>query len=153
MQTKLSKDEFADILRNKSKCCLILDARYQKEYQIGHIKGAINIRNKEQFLNLFETYDGNADYVVVHCEFSQYRGPSLINFIMKYDERLNSQNLLFPKVSLLIGGYSAFYQSYPDLCDGGYYPEFLNSGTEKHFEQTNERSKLYEFIFGKPEFF
>jgi hypothetical protein len=75
-------------------------------------------------MNLFETYDGSADYVVVHCEFSALRGPALIDLITEYDKFKNPTKLLFPKLYLLVDGYSNFYPNFSKLCDGGYHPEF-----------------------------
>jgi M-phase inducer tyrosine phosphatase len=125
---------------------LILDARHEDEYNGGHIKGAINIRTFEGFLNLFETYDGAADYVVTHCEFSVVRGPSLLSLIHEYDKFKNEKKPLFPKLYLLQDGYKNFYSKYPHLCDEGYISEAFT-----HVEKNQEQHRIREEMKSKIE--
>ena len=57
----------------------IIDCRFEYEYNGGHIKGALNIDNKEK---LYETFfeaprAHRRSCVVFHCEFSSHRGPKM----------------------------------------------------------------------------
>ena len=61
---------------------MIVDCRFDYEYQGGHIKTAININDpaqmKEFFLKDRETIERLMSTVIIfHCEFSQKRGPEM----------------------------------------------------------------------------
>lgn len=60
----------------------VLDARHPYEYEAGHIQGAMNIWNHSSIINLLFHPDKFDDYkdclFLVHCEFSSWRGPSLL---------------------------------------------------------------------------
>jgi M-phase inducer tyrosine phosphatase len=118
-----------------------LDARYQYEYEGGHINGAINISSFGSFQKLFQDYNGSVDYVIVYCEHSLYQGPLLIKSIFKYDEKENPNQRLFSKIFLLYGGYSTFYRRYKNHCQGKYVHELeISSKLElmKHDQLMNE---------------
>jgi M-phase inducer tyrosine phosphatase len=123
MKVSISTNELADLIANKENRILILDARYDYEFEGGHIRNAINIQSFERFLSLFQCQSNSFDYVVAHCEFSTIRGPSLIEHIFLYDKFLNKENLLFPKIYLLEGGYSLFYSEFSSFCEKEYRKE------------------------------
>jgi len=65
------------------------------------------------------------EILVFHCEFSSARGPALMRLLRKKDRELNKATypaLHYPECYLLHDGYKAFYESYPNLCDGSYLP-------------------------------
>ena len=60
----------------------IIDCRYPYEFEGGHVRGAVNIWDREE---LKETYflaprhpeEGQRSVIVFHCEFSSKRGPDM----------------------------------------------------------------------------
>ena len=56
---------------------VLLDARYEYEYEGGSIKGAINVTDPTKALEMVDQYLETNTMVIVFCEFSQKRGPRL----------------------------------------------------------------------------
>ena len=55
---------------------LIVDCRFEYEYQGGHIDGAINYTDKEQLADhLFGLSSSEHTLVIFHCEYSACRAP------------------------------------------------------------------------------
>ncbi|ODQ59858.1 hypothetical protein WICANDRAFT_23113, partial [Wickerhamomyces anomalus NRRL Y-366-8] len=66
---------------------VVVDCRFEYEYQGGHINGAVNVSSQqeleEKFLNdvkptnnfLASDQNKKNSLIVFHCEFSSYRGP------------------------------------------------------------------------------
>lgn len=60
----------------------IIDCRYPYEYQGGHIRGAMNLWNKDLlverfFKELHHPSDNKRSIFIYHCEFSSKRGPDM----------------------------------------------------------------------------
>lgn len=61
----------------------ILDARFPYEYDGGHIAGAVNIHTNQMLEKYMEERvvrdpsDPRPICIIIHCEFSQMRGPAL----------------------------------------------------------------------------
>jgi M-phase inducer tyrosine phosphatase len=123
MKVSISANELVDLISDKENQILSLDARYDYAFEGGHIKNAMNVQSYERFLSLFQYQLNSFDYVVVYCEFSTVRGPSLIEYIFLYDKFSNKENLLFPKIYLLEGGYSLFYSEFSSFCEKEYRKE------------------------------
>jgi M-phase inducer tyrosine phosphatase len=139
--------ELHNLLSKAQSKILILDARYVDEYGAGHIKEAVNIRTYEAFIDLFQKYDGSADYVIVHCEFSALRGPILVDLILGYDQIKNPGNFLFPEVYLLENGYSTFYSLYPQDCEGDYLTETnAKQGQDQYQARLDMEQKIKKII-------
>lgn len=54
--------------------------------------------------------------IIIHCEFSQKRGPKLLRYLRKRDREINEEhypNLIYPHIFLLSGGYSTFVKQFP----------------------------------------
>lgn len=54
--------------------------------------------------------------IVIHCEFSQKRGPKLFRYMRKRDREINEShypNLIYPNILLLSGGYSSYVKDFP----------------------------------------
>ena len=72
---------------------LIVDCRYEKEYQAGHISSAININNDPNLLNeIFFAKSENIKQllaqktaIIFHCEFSEQRGPTMYSILRNID--------------------------------------------------------------------
>jgi len=124
---KLISGDFIDLYER----ILIVDCRFEYEYQGGHIKGALNFPKEDDvdryFIkdNSFHTY-GDKLCIVFHCEFSSHRGPKSYKRVRASDRRLNEPNypdLYYPEMYLLEGGYKQFFKDYPALCDPQAYVE------------------------------
>ena len=120
----------AKLMKEGNHQIIIVDARFDYEYNYGHIKGAINIDNQNllerTFLHDLEKLRQlmrSRTIIVFHCEFSQKRGPSLWQTLRGLDRNINMAKypkLFYPEMYLLEKGFSAFHANYPELCDGGY---------------------------------
>jgi hypothetical protein len=63
--------------------------------------------------------------VIFYCEFSVNRGPTWSGLFRQLDRRRNfadrkPDNLCFPFVFILEGGYSKLFRHFPHLTTGGY---------------------------------
>ncbi|KAA0161807.1 hypothetical protein FNF31_03593 [Cafeteria roenbergensis] len=102
---------------------LILDCRFTYEFDGGHIKGAHSVPDAsvvDKYLQRPAAFRNRI--VVMHCEFSQKRGPRIMRFFRNEDRRRNGvgRPLDFPQLFLLHKGYSHFYEHHRSLCIGGY---------------------------------
>lgn len=105
---------------------VVVDCRFQYEYQGGHIDGAVNISSKSELENAFfpsqvvrqspsHFTSLSHKLVVFHCEFSSRRGPLMANNLRNWDRCLNKDNypeLYYPDVLILQGGYKKYYDKY-----------------------------------------
>ncbi|KIW03034.1 uncharacterized protein PV09_05687 [Verruconis gallopava] len=101
---------------------LIVDCRFEYEYDGGHIQGALNYNDKEKLAkDLFTNVQPNT-LVIFHCEYSNHRAPLMASFIRKQDRAVNASQypkLSYPEVYILDGGYSAFFSNHRSRC----YPQ------------------------------
>lgn len=79
---RITKDTMVDILDGKYNQSydrsIIVDCRFEYEYEGGHIEGAINVNSKEELATqLFETSPIENALLVFHCEYSAHRAPLL----------------------------------------------------------------------------
>lgn len=156
---RLTIDQVADLIETR---CLnvdgketsftrikIIDARYQYEFDGGHIKGATNIPKEldaswqEQLKSLFfsacETRDDNT-VIIMHCEFSSQRGPALFKWFRKYDRQRPENEypaLFYKNLYLMVGGYKKFYEAFTqsgrDIFGvNGYVSELHENFAEKN---------------------
>lgn len=116
---------------------VIVDCRFEYEYDGGHIQGALNYNDKEQLAQHLFTEAQSNTLVIFHCEYSNHRAPlmcviiPIINshlsanidhraaFIRKQDRTVNAAQypkLSYPEVYILDGGYSSFFQSHRARC-------------------------------------
>jgi rhodanese-related sulfurtransferase len=110
---------------------VILDSRFAFEFEAGHLKGARRVDSveqiKEQFFPGTQQFD-NPLCVIVHCEFSQARGPRTVRVFRQHDRQMvgiaNYPRLYYPNVFLLEGGFKGFWEGgYDRACiDGSYRP-------------------------------
>jgi M-phase inducer phosphatase 3 len=109
---------------------VIVDARFEYEYQAGHIRSAINLwRPQDIEKQIFQKLDSCQPFsrvaIVVHCEFSKERGPRQYDVLRRLDREINGAdfypNLIFPELYLLRGGFKRFFEEYPEICTTGVY--------------------------------
>jgi len=118
---------------------VIIDCRFEYEYNGGHIEGALNFCDKEKLAErLFEAPSSANTLLILHCEYSAHRAPLMAKFVRSQDRKENSHqypHLSFPEVYILDGGYSSFYHAHSTRC----YPQnYLRMDAKEH-EQSCER--------------
>lgn len=77
---RISKKTMIEVLDGKYKGCydqsLIVDCRFEYEYDGGHIEGAVNFNNKEELASkLFQDPSPQKTMLIFHCEYSAHRAP------------------------------------------------------------------------------
>lgn len=105
---------------------VIIDCRFEYEYDGGHIDGAINVNTKESLekvfaanFNLPQLAANENVLLIFHCEYSAHRGPRMAMHLRNLDRHANISNyphLSFPDIVILEGGYSKFFNSHFTRC-------------------------------------
>ncbi|KAL2827139.1 M-phase inducer phosphatase [Aspergillus cavernicola] len=138
---------------------MIIDCRFEYEYDGGHIVGALNYNDKE-FLagQLFANPQGRTA-LVFHCEYSVHRAPLMAKFIRHRDRAYNMDSypqLSYPDMYILEGGYSAFFSVHRSMCFPENYVEMSAKeheyACERGLGKVKQRSKLSRaqtFAFGQ----
>jgi len=124
---RLSHETFLDVLNGQydeaGERPMIIDCRFEYEYNGGHIDHAVNYNDKERLANrLFQDIPPGCKTLIFHCEFSKFRAPTMAKFIRAHDRTVNQEHyprLSYPEVYVLDGGYSAFFNRQPTHC----YPQ------------------------------
>jgi len=82
----ITPETLAKLLENKYSHVVdsytVVDCRYPYEYVGGHIKGAVNIWDKDTLLDRFfsspeHPCEDKRSILIFHCEFSSKRGPNM----------------------------------------------------------------------------
>ncbi|AOW02431.1 YALI0C06460p [Yarrowia lipolytica CLIB122] len=137
---------------------VVIDCRFEYEYDGGHIDGAININSKDRLEELLSNEEGilgnncnnmmrpgkrggdsrKRTLLIFHCEYSAHRGPRMAMHLRNRDRRLNMTNyphLNFPDVVILQGGYNHFFEQFHTRC---YPPQYVEMNDSMH-KSTCER--------------
>jgi len=77
---RISKQTMVDVLDGKYKECydqsLVIDCRFEYEYNGGHIDGAVNFNDKDELATkLFQDPSSQKAILIFHCEYSAHRAP------------------------------------------------------------------------------
>lgn len=80
---RITKETMVEVLDGKYCHCfdrsIIIDCRFEYEYEGGHIDGAINFNSKEALAkDLFESNNSckpQKPLLILHCEYSAHRAP------------------------------------------------------------------------------
>jgi rhodanese-related sulfurtransferase len=133
---------------------LIIDCRFDYEFQGGHIKNALNINTPQDLEDYFlknkakiEELMAQKVAIIFHCEFSQKRGPKLFRTLRELDRNLNIDNypqMFFPEMYILEGGYKDFQAQFPGLCEGSYQPMVDKNFKDDCKEQFGNNKKLHK---------
>jgi M-phase inducer tyrosine phosphatase len=139
---------------------VIIDCRFEYEFNGGHIDGAVNFNDKEQLCSqLFDVEPTSKALLVFHCEYSAHRAPLMAKFIRNKDRSVNADRypaLTYPEAYILDGGYSTFFKDYRSRC----YPQnYVEMDAKEHtldcergLGKVKQRSKLVRaqtFAFGQ----
>lgn len=119
---------------------MVVDCRFEYEYNGGHIDGAMNFNDKELLMKtLFENAAISArTLLVLHCEYSVHRAPRMAKYIRAQDRNYNAAqypHLSYPEMYILEGGYSMFFKQNRSLC----FPQNYVEMEHKDYEQACER--------------
>ncbi|GAO18124.1 uncharacterized protein UV8b_02916 [Ustilaginoidea virens] len=140
---RIDKDTLLDVLDGKYAehfdQKMVIDCRFEYEYDGGHIEGAVNHNDKELLATqLFETPMAGRTLLIFHCEYSAHRAPLMARHVRSHDRTINAEhypNLTYPEVYILDGGYSGFFAEHRGRC---YPPDYVEMSDEKH-QRTCER--------------
>ncbi|EPQ58093.1 hypothetical protein GLOTRDRAFT_119967 [Gloeophyllum trabeum ATCC 11539] len=147
---------------------LVIDCRFDYEYNGGHIPGAINLNTTAAVEELLlgpcmnkpkPSVSGDPckkTVLIFHCEFSVKRAPTFAKHLRSKDRALNHHvypRIHFPEVYVLEGGYSQYYKESGARCQPcGYVrmddPNYAASRREDidQFRKTKfGRTKSYAF--------
>lgn len=145
----LSKKTFMDHIYDE---VIILDARFDYEFEGGRITGAQNVCTRDDIPIIYNSLKGGNMCIVFHCEFSQNRGPTLMKLFRKHDRQQNLKGyprLKFPNLFLLKGGYKQFYSDHSEFCIGGYTPmrdkKYILNGQLKRCYSDYTKNMLLSF--------
>ncbi|RMZ84580.1 hypothetical protein DV737_g1177, partial [Chaetothyriales sp. CBS 132003] len=141
---RINKETMIEVLDGKYDDCysrrVIIDCRFEYEYEGGHIKGAQNYNDKQTLAaQLFEvepslqsTDPTKPSLIIFHCEYSAHRAPLMAKFIRNKDRSVNAERypaLTYPEMYILDGGYSSFFKEYRARC----FPQnYVEMGAKEH---------------------
>lgn len=79
---RITKETMADVLDGKYgqlySRSMVVDCRFEYEYEGGHIEGAINYNDKEELAKkLFQEPCTGNTLLIFHCEYSAMRAPNM----------------------------------------------------------------------------
>eukprot|EP01084_Bolivina_argentea_P035578 65979_1 len=139
---------------------VIIDCRYDYEYNGGHIKGALNVQSANLLELLMKSNlsaINNSIAWIFHCEYSQKRGPRAASWFRNIDAKLNQMSypkLCFPHCYVLEGGYKGYYKNnvsnaltYVSMFDEKYKQQCI-AGAEleqKLWTKNNKQKKRRSF--------
>ncbi|CAH6721388.1 putative M-phase inducer phosphatase [[Candida] jaroonii] len=146
---KLINDGF----EHNFKDIVIIDCRFDYEFNGGHIKNAINISKQDEleelFINNVEPETNGKKLLIFHCEFSLFRGPTMAQHLRKCDRILNLNNypnLNYPDILILQGGYKKFFEKYKIECFPQNYIEMNKKSPELEKYKSLAKSNNYNHL-------
>ncbi|KAB8240741.1 hypothetical protein BDV35DRAFT_104327 [Aspergillus flavus] len=138
---------------------MIIDCRFQYEYEGGHINGAVNYNDKDNLAAELFASPKPRTALVLHCEYSAHRAPIMAKYIRHQDRAFNVDHyphLTYPDMYILDGGYSSFFSDYRTLCFPQNYVKMSAKehefASERGLGKVKQRSKLSRaqtFAFGQ----
>lgn len=140
---RISQDTMVDILDSKYNFeyerILVVDCRFEYEYNGGHIDRAVNFNDKQQLANeLFACDSPSSTLLIFHCEYSVHRAPLTAKYIRNFDRNANAAQyprLSYPEMYILHGGYHEFFDKHRSKC----YPQNYVEMNDRRHEQACER--------------
>ncbi|KAF5025022.1 hypothetical protein F66182_2890 [Fusarium sp. NRRL 66182] len=163
---RITRETLVDVLDGKYSSHfdqkIVIDCRFEYEYDGGHIDGAVNYNDKDLLTNqLFQTPMDGRTLLIFHCEYSAHRAPLMARHVRSEDRTVNAEfypKLTYPEVYILDGGYSGFFTEHRGRC---YPQEYVEMSDEAH-QRTCERemgrlksrkglSRAATFAFGQRE--
>jgi rhodanese-related sulfurtransferase len=117
---------------------VIIDCRYDYEYEGGHIHKAINLSKPQMIRKFFDrackamahktamARKQSKVAIIFHCEFSQKRGPELCRLFRSMDRKKNENRyptLDFADTHVMEKGYREFHRLHNSRCQPAGYVE------------------------------
>ncbi|KAJ2854873.1 m-phase inducer phosphatase, partial [Coemansia asiatica] len=107
---------------------IFVDCRFPYEYEGGHIAGASNAPTLEALekLLLERPISNKRVVVILHCEYSIQRAPSMASHLRRRDREVNMHRyptLHYPEIYVLKGGYRNFFSYFKTQCEPQNYVE------------------------------
>ncbi len=182
---RIDKDTLIDVLNGSFDHLydtkVLVDCRFEYEYNGGHIENAFNYNDKELLASkLFNVPSPPNTLLIFHCEYSAHRAPIMYDsvaylflrgsmlivlrarFVRHRDRALNDfqyPKLTYPEVYILDGGYSSFFKAHRTRCFPQNYVEMHakehEHACEKGMNKLRQRAKLSRaqtFAFGQQNF-
>lgn len=140
---------------------MVIDCRFEYEFEGGHIAGARNYNDKEALINkLFDPTCCKKTLLILHCEYSVHRAPTMAKHIRQGDRSVNDFRypaLTYPDIYVLDGGYHSFYKTHPMRCFPQNYVEMsakehefaCERGMGKLKQQRIKLNRAQTFAFGQ----
>ncbi|KAK5078491.1 m-phase inducer phosphatase [Lithohypha guttulata] len=130
---RITRETMIDVLDGKYDTLyekrVVIDCRFEYEYEGGHIHGAVNFNDKDTLTSqLFDHEQPGKALLIFHCEYSAHRAPLMAKHIRNKDRMVNEHcypRLNYPEVYILDGGYSTFYKDYSFRCFPQNYVQML----------------------------
>lgn len=95
----------------------ILDARYGKEFNKSHIKGARNVINDQQVMQVYNLCKSRNCCVICYSDESRRKSYEVYKMLRPCDFRNGPfVDMTISSLYILDGDYKTFYQKYPQLC-------------------------------------
>ncbi|KAM0427502.1 hypothetical protein ACHAPT_007462 [Fusarium lateritium] len=140
---RISRETLVDVLDGKYSDHfdqkMVIDCRFEYEYDGGHVDGAVNYNDKDLLTRqLFDTPMNGRVLLIFHCEYSAHRAPLMARHVRSEDRTVNAESypkLTYPEVYILDGGYSGFFAEHRGRC---YPQEYVEMSDENH-QRTCER--------------
>lgn len=151
---RISHDELFKILRGDYEGefdeYVVIDCRFNYEYEGGHIINAINVTSQQDLEDKFikepvSDLDLKRRLYIFHCEFSIFRSPTIASHLRKCDRILNSNNypkLNYPDIVILEGGYKGFFDKHKAYCHPQAYVEMKDVNYQKACELEMSKVRL-----------
>lgn len=165
---RISRSTFLEILDGKYNehygNKLIIDCRFEYEYDGGHVDGAINYNDKELLAShLFQSPLEGRTLLLFHCEYSVHRAPLMARHIRSQDRSVNAEcypRLTYPEIYILEGGYSGFFSEHRPRCYPQAYVEMDAAEHAKTCEKEMDRlrqarkglGRAQTYAFGQTEY-
>jgi M-phase inducer tyrosine phosphatase len=121
---RITKETLLEVLDGRFDCNydqrMVIDCRFEYEFEGGHIDGAVNYNDKELLATqLFQASLLGNTLLIFHCEYSAHRAPIMARHVRKQDRATNAEfypKLSYPEVYILDGGYSGFFSEHRERC-------------------------------------
>ncbi|KAJ5751156.1 hypothetical protein N7533_008184 [Penicillium manginii] len=160
---RINQTTLLEVLDGKFNDCfdnvIIVDCRFEYEYEGGHIDGAINYNDKDALAGDLFNGPKARTALILHCEYSAHRAPIMAKYIRHQDRAVNVDtypNLTYPDMYILDGGYSSFFAAHRSFCYPQNYVEMNDKehqfACERGLGKVKQRSKLNRaqtFAFGQ----
>ncbi|KIL68578.1 hypothetical protein M378DRAFT_71427 [Amanita muscaria Koide BX008] len=129
---------------------IVIDCRFDYEYNGGHIPGAINVNTTTGVEELLlgpnwqkpkPSVSGDSvgkTVLVFHCEFSAKRAPTFAKHLRAKDRATNNHfypKIYYPEIYILEGGYCQYFKTSPHRCEP---PAYVRMDDPKHLASRRE---------------